>query len=343
MSASLTELTGGNFQDGEGNLLTGGYLTFRLNQDSNVNDSQVCSGVQVKILLDIYGSIIAGQYVWGNDDLSPVNSYYTVTGFTANGQIAWGPNNQQVVSGGTFDVGTWVPNQVISWTPPTVPIVLKTNGTLNGSQTELNIQAGANITCTDNDAGTVTIASAVSPATTYNFSSIQNFMGFEGDAARMVDGISAGGGCPAVQVTLPVPVVVSKISINVTTDHASSHGFAALYSADGTTKIIDAGHDAFDTSSTGVKTVTLGTPITLPAGSYLIAWSNDGGSTNVLVTGVGATALDYSTLTLLSTNANRYVRAANGITSGNMPTTLGTLTFPAISSDDFDIPMVMFE
>jgi len=58
---------------------------------------------------------------------------------------------------------------------------------------------------------------------------------------------------------------------------------------------------------------------------------------------VGATALDYSYLTLLSTNANRYVRAANGITSGNMPTTLGTLTFPAISSDDFDIPMVMFE
>lgn len=166
MSVSKVQLTGGNFQDAEGNLLSGGYLSFRLNQDGNVNDSLICAGIAIQINLDGYGAIIAGQYVWGNDQLSPVNSYYRVTGYTSKGQIAWGPNNQQVTgNGGAFDVGTWIPNQVISWTPPVViaAIELETNGTPNGSQSLLNLQQGANVTLTDDGLGQVTIAAAGAP------------------------------------------------------------------------------------------------------------------------------------------------------------------------------------
>lgn len=353
MSVAKTQLTGGNFQDAMGNLLANGYLTMKLSQDSQVNDSQVCSGVEIKIVLDgngdvaAYPTIPADQFVWANDVLSPVNSFYTVTGYTAEGQPAFGPNNQQVVSGGigggTFDTGTWVPNQVVSWAPALQTPQVFVNGTALSSTQEIDFIDSATIDFVDEGNGEISANSlGVPPLTNGNFSTMQNFMGFEGATANLVDAISAGGGCSTVQVLLDTPITVSKISINVTTDTASSHGFAALYSADGTTKLIDAGHNAFDTSTTGIKTVTI-SPVTLPAGAYLIAWSSDAGSTDVRCAGVGSSALTYSYLQLLSANASRYVRATNGISSGNMPASLGVLTFPANSSDDFDIPAILFE
>ena len=160
MSASKVQLTGGQFQDSEGNLLSGGYLTFKLSQDENVNDSQICAGIKVTVNLDGYGAVIGGQYIWGNDQLSPINSYYKVTGYKANGQMAWGSNNQQVLgNGGTFDVGSWIPNLITSWIPPLQPLLLQVNETPNGSQGLLDLHAGADITLVDNGSGRVTISS----------------------------------------------------------------------------------------------------------------------------------------------------------------------------------------
>lgn len=128
---SPVQLIGGAFQDSQGNVLNSGYLTMMLSQDGETNDSLICAGITLTVQLDSNGNVastsstpaVSNQYVWGNDQLLPVNSYYTVTGFTAAGQIAFGPNNQQVVgNGGTFDVGQWVPNQVISWVNPNTVI-----------------------------------------------------------------------------------------------------------------------------------------------------------------------------------------------------------------------------
>lgn len=168
MPVAKVQLINGAFQDSEGNVLAGGYLKMKLNQDGVVNSSQICAGIEVTITLDSAGNVAsssstpvaANQYVWGNDQLSPANSFYEVTGYKANGQPAWGPNNQQVTgNGGTFDVSTWVPNQVISWTPPLQPLVLQTNETPNGNQLLLDLHAGSNVTLTDNGLGRVTVAS----------------------------------------------------------------------------------------------------------------------------------------------------------------------------------------
>lgn len=115
MSTPCT-LTGGSFQDAEGNLLVNGYLKFRLSQDASVNDSNICAGVEITIPLDSNANAVGGSSIWGNDVLSPINTFYRVTGYTHAGQPAWGPNNQ-TIQGSTFDLGTWVPNQVISWVP----------------------------------------------------------------------------------------------------------------------------------------------------------------------------------------------------------------------------------
>jgi hypothetical protein len=116
MSSPCT-LTGGAFQDAEGNILENGYLECYLSQDASVSSGlNICSGVAIKIQLDSSGNAALGSQLWGNDVLSPANTYYRVTAYTAEGQPAWGPNNQQV-TGSSFDLGLWVPNQVVAWVP----------------------------------------------------------------------------------------------------------------------------------------------------------------------------------------------------------------------------------
>ncbi len=125
MTATPTQLIGGKFQDSIGNALALGTLKFKLNADNSVSGvSLVSAGIEVTINLDSSGSVdtVTPQKIWATDVMSVPNAFYTVTGYTAQGQPAWGPNVHQVTSGGlgggTFDVGTWVPNQVFSWTPP---------------------------------------------------------------------------------------------------------------------------------------------------------------------------------------------------------------------------------
>jgi hypothetical protein len=170
MSISKTMLTGGNFQDSEGNVLANGYLKMVLSSDESVNDSQICSGISLNIILDgngsaaAYPTIPADQYVWANDVMSPTNSYYTVTGYTAAGQPAWGPNNQQVTSGGvgggTFDIGTWIPNQVISWSPSVQSLDLEINNSPASSQSLQNLVNSGTVTVVDNGGGNISFAAA---------------------------------------------------------------------------------------------------------------------------------------------------------------------------------------
>lgn len=163
MPVAKVELTGGNFQDSQGNVLSNGYLTMKLSSDEEVNDSLICSGIELRIQLDVNGNVTTGQFVWGNDQMSPLNSYYIVTGFTAAGQACWGPNNQQVVgNGGTFDAGTWIPNSVISWTPSPQSVLIEVNGTPAPSQTILNLIEGSNTTIA-NVVGGIEISSTATP------------------------------------------------------------------------------------------------------------------------------------------------------------------------------------
>ncbi len=168
MTMTKTQLIGGLFQDSRGNVLVNGYLIFKLNQDNAVTGAaNIAAGIEITIFLNSSGGVDTGtaQYLWATDILSVPNAFYRVTGYTSQGQPAWGPNNQQVVSGGlgggTFDVGLWVPNSVFSWTPPNQPVSLQTNGTPNAVQTIENLKAGANIALTADSLGGTTIAATV--------------------------------------------------------------------------------------------------------------------------------------------------------------------------------------
>ena len=153
--ASKVQLTGGQFQDLQGNQLALGYIKMKLSSDEEVNDSLICSGIEIQINLDSTGNCVVGQFVWGNDVMSPVNSFYKVTVYSASGQIVWGPNNQQVVGVGPFDVGTWIPNSVISWSPSVQSLALQVAGTPFSSQTVLDFVNSGNVIFTDLGNGTI--------------------------------------------------------------------------------------------------------------------------------------------------------------------------------------------
>jgi hypothetical protein len=164
------QLTGGAFQDSEGNKLALGYLIMYLSADENISGvGNIVSGRSIRIQLDSNGDVVASpaQSVWGNDQMLPANSYYRVTGYTEVGQPAWGPNNQQVNGdGGTFDVGTWVPNQVISWTPSVQAVEIEVNTVAADSQTLLDFTDSDTVTFEDLGSGQITAhAGASGPPT----------------------------------------------------------------------------------------------------------------------------------------------------------------------------------
>jgi hypothetical protein len=79
------------------------------------NAGQVCSGIKIKITLDSSGDVSTSppQSVWSPENMIPSGASYTVWGYTAEGQLAWGPNyGLDVPIGATFDVDNWIPNSV---------------------------------------------------------------------------------------------------------------------------------------------------------------------------------------------------------------------------------------
>lgn len=196
---SKVQLIGGAFQDNEGNPLALGYLLFELSQDAQIAGvGNIASGITTRINLDANGNVIQtpGQFIWGNDQMLPINAYYRVTGYTAQGQPAWGPNNQQVIgNGGTFNLNTWVPNTVLSWFPPLQQLQLQTNEVNNGSQVLLDLHAGSGVTLVDNGSGRVTISSA---ATAVEFkvngtdTTSQTILNFQSGSGISVTNPSAG-------------------------------------------------------------------------------------------------------------------------------------------------------
>ncbi len=120
MPSTKIMLAGGAFQDALGDVVENGYMLMQLSQDAQVTGSspevQITAGRVIKILLDSSGNVQASpaQYAWPNDVLTPANTYYTVSVYTAAGQLVWGPNSQQVLSSPSpYDVGAgWSPARV---------------------------------------------------------------------------------------------------------------------------------------------------------------------------------------------------------------------------------------
>ena len=225
-------LTGGKFQDSEGNALSGGYLLLYLSQDAQIlGVGNIASGIAIKVSLDVNGSAVASQMVWGNDQMLPPNSYYRVIGYTAAGQPAWGPNNQQIIgNGGTFDLGTWIPNAVFSWTPPPQPLQLQTDGTSNPNQGVLNFKDTATVTWATDANGDQQATASTPPGIDLQVNSVDNAsqtkLNFEDTGS--VTWVSSAGGVVKATASPTAPTALQLLSGGTYIAEATGSGFVGL-------------------------------------------------------------------------------------------------------------------
>lgn len=158
----------------------------------------------------------------------------------------------------------------------------------------------------------------------------------------VVPSIAAGAGSAnqvgCVQFVLPYSITISAIAEFVVSGGGSGYSCAAIYNAAGTTKLVDAGTNAFDTHSASQVTRKVSiSPVTLSPGVYWLAV----GSTDVAGSVVGYNMYQYLPGVVNANSIVRYGTAANAISSGVMPSSLGTITgFGTTNSSN--VPLVLF-
>jgi hypothetical protein len=340
---ALVTLTGGHFQDSEGAVLTSGYLTMELSHDEQdpVSGAQIAAGLTIRIQLDNNGNVATGQQVWSTAPLLPSGAFYIVEAFTEDGRHAWASSqNETVPDTGTFDVGTWIPNQPVA--QPTSVIVLQTNGVNNSNQNLENLAAGTNITLSNsNGATTITAASG---GTTFSTAGSGWFWGGKSLAPfPTTSGVNfaptgVANEVTAIELLLESSFTIRKLTIFVESGSAVVQFMCAIYDSTGTTKLLDAGTNAFSTASSSASvSVTLSSPVTLAGGQFWFACGSDSASSTQ---SPGHQTLNTSQF-LFNNNVARYGKSSNTISSGVMPSSLGTITkFGAIA---INIPAVLFE
>lgn len=112
----INQITGGSFEDSEGNPLASGYLIFELVSDGIVNTStKVCKGTSIKVPLDSSGNVVTSTVysLWPNDVMTPNTTFYYVSAFTSKGQLVWGPYAQTIKSTPSpYNIGAWIPGKL---------------------------------------------------------------------------------------------------------------------------------------------------------------------------------------------------------------------------------------
>ncbi len=217
-------------------------------------------------------------------------------------------------------------------------------GTANSNQSLLNIQQGTNVTIT-NVSGTTTINASGGPSFTTAgqgfFFGFQDVLPISDGAGTFAGVVNTNNAIGVAQLNLLYTITVRKVSAYVITASGSGTMYAAIYSADGNTKLIEAtgGFDAHNASQV-LRTVTLGSPVTLSPGSYLFACGTDNTSTGSVAEHGPYNANFLNNL--LNASSTRVAQATNTISGAAMPATLGALTPFDHSSPTPSLPAVMF-
>jgi len=79
------------FQFPNGQPVANGYIVVRLSADGASSDGQIYSQIGTRLLLDENGNIIGDGGFTPNTDITPANTSYLVTAYSATGQFVLGP------------------------------------------------------------------------------------------------------------------------------------------------------------------------------------------------------------------------------------------------------------
>jgi hypothetical protein len=104
--ATIDQITGGAFQDPAGNVLNGGSISFQLSSPAQtINDGQAVQDITITYPLNASGSVAASP-LYGNDQLTPTGTFYSVRIYNAAGALVRGPENWVIGGSSPIDLGT---------------------------------------------------------------------------------------------------------------------------------------------------------------------------------------------------------------------------------------------
>lgn len=231
-------------------------------------------------------------------------------------------------------------------------LVLQANGTPTVNQLLANFRGAGNTTVTSDPAGDFTISSTATQFSTAGlgwFLGGQSFSPVSDSAGTAIYSSLPANTVVAVQLVLDAEFVVSKMAAYCITGSGISQPMTAgIYSADGNTLLVNAGAGAFDMgiATRKYRTVTLSSPVTLPAGVYWFAYgattnANQGSVLSHISEQYFTAMINGIDFTLPQTLPTRYGTAANLLSAGALPATLGAIT-PLDNTNPQSIPVVMF-
>ena len=260
------------WQDEQGNVLALGSIVFEASGDALVTGTgELCAGIKGSLSLDSGGTVAASpaQYMWPTDQMSPSNITYTVWVYSANGQLAWGPNyGLTVPSGaGSFNLCTWVPNQIGAGSGAAAgSLTLQVEGVNNAVQSLLNLTSSdSSVTITDEGNGSVNFQVAGSGG-----SNLPLFLRY----LTVVSGANLQGASANVVYLLPfeidAPLNVGNMGFYVTADDGGAATYdVGIYDSTGTL-IADVGPAMYSATGAVTDAFVQGS-ITIPAGIYFFA------------------------------------------------------------------------
>jgi len=220
----------------------------------------------------------------------------------------------------------------------------QTNGVANTLQSKLNLIQGSNVTLTADDAGGVTIAAS---GGSFGTTGVGGFWS-AGYPMQAPNGFSWSSGpvlCTAQgqvivwEFTLESTWTISTVSLYVATGaFGGSTGNAGIYSVAGN-KLLDSGSFTFGSLETNTGHSNTITPVTLQAGTYYFACSISNQNTTLSVFNLSA---PVGVVTLLNGTGSslKIAFAANAVSGGLLPATLGALTTTV--SNQCSMPAVFF-
>ena len=313
------------FDPGDNLVQGNAFVRFRLRNFDGLVPIVYATGVFVETQIDAFPNSdgLISQTLWANSVING-NTYYTVEFH----------NNGRITSSGNYNIsGSTNLNTAATISPSPVPsgpntIIFQNNGAMNSSQTTLNLEnTDGSITITDTGSGTLNLQASGTGFTTSGIG------GFYGAGIPMMSGLyqvpTLSGVSPSTtanqvsvfQFQLLQPFTIRTVSVYVTVGDSNEHANFGIYSITGA-KLLDSGAMNTNSSAEAVS-VTLGTPVALPAGSYYFAQSTD--HTAVAVTGyqVGSAGLEGA---INAIGTVKVGQAAHSTSAGVMPATLGTIT-----------------
>lgn len=303
--------------------------------------------------------------VWPNDVLNPATSYYVVYAYDSRQQLAWGPFYGQILSTPSpFNLDAWVPADT-GGSVPSSALLIQVDGVNAQSQNIENFTSDDDsVTIVDKGEGQIDFSAgggasfkvagvAVSDQKNINFESTDGSVSISNPSAGNINFTASSAGFAsgsflwsyqtlttfggtftsaapgpntstnnavmAIYLEITTPVTINHISTIMASLNGGVIGFA-IYDKTGNTKILDAGTNAFNGGSIGVQTINLGSPFTLQKGQYWVA-SAASVANNSLAMGWQLGGASYSNVV-----NTRVASAANSMSGGAMPATLGTLT-----------------